>query len=208
MSDIAFPVLVFISVFLITDPFANIPIFMSFLHQMPREERMKTIRKSHAIALIAFFLFSFFGLAIFEYLAIELFSFKIAGGLLLMVISFEMLFGIKTRTEMTPNEQQTAEEKDDLAITPLAIPLITGPGAITTGIVLFSRTRTNFQAFEFAIASIAAFALGYILFTQSDRITKIFGVIGMKIATRVMGLLLMSLAVQFVVNGVKESGIF
>lgn len=208
MADIAFPIIVFISVFLITDPFANIPIFMSFLHQLPREERLKTIRKSHFIALIAFFLFSFFGLAIFEYLDIELFSFKIAGGLLLMVISFEMLFGIKTRTELTPPEQQTAEEKDDLAITPLAIPLITGPGAIITGIVLFSRTRTNFQVIEFAIASIVAFALGYFLFTQSDRITKIFGVIGMKIATRVMGLLLMSLAVQFIVNGVKESGIF
>lgn len=207
MVEVSYFLLVFATVFFITDPFANIPIFSSFLESFSEESRRKTIQKSYLIALAAFFLFSIFGLALFGYLNIEFFSFKIAGGILLFIISLEMLFGFKTRTEITSAEKVSAEEKEDISITPLAIPLITGPGAITTGIVLFSRAQTSFQIMEFALASLAAFAAGYVLLTKSEKITKAFGLIGMKIATRVMGLLLMALAVQFVVNGIKESAL-
>lgn len=207
MPEPSYLLLVFASVFFISDPFANIPIFSGFLQRLPLDERQKIIKQSHLIAIAAFFLFSFFGPTIFAYLNIQLSSFKIAGGILLLLISLEMLFGFKTRTEITEKEQEQAEEKENLAITPLAIPLITGPGAITAGIVLFSRAQSAVQVFEFTIASIAAFVLGLILMLSSEKITKIFGPIGMKIATRIMGLLLMSLAVQFIINGIRESGL-
>lgn len=207
MVDFSYPLLVFASVFLITDIFANIPIFLSFLAKESHAVRQRTFRTSYLVATLAFFFFSFFGLAIFGYLNIDFFSFKIAGGILLFLIALEMLFGFKTRTEITPSEQQQAEEKENLAITPMAIPLITGPGAITTGIVLFSRAGSTTQIVEFVLASLAAFLLGYFLLTKSEKIFKLMGPIGMKIITRIMGLLLMSLAIQFVITGIKESAL-
>jgi len=140
-------------------------------------------------------------------LNIDFSSFKIAGGVLLFLISMEMLFGYKTRTEMTHNEQAEAEDRENVAIAPLAIPLITGPGAITTGIVLFSQARTPWAGVEFVLAAAAAFLVSYLLLLQSEKISKWIGVIGLKVITRVMGLLLMSLAVQFVISGLKESAL-
>lgn len=205
MLDASYVFLVFASVFFITDPFANIPIFTSFLENISKEDRAKTIRKSYLVALVSFFVFSFFGPLIFGFLNIEFFSFKIAGGILLMIISIEMLLGLKTRTELTPTEREQAEDKENIAITPMAIPLITGPGAITTGIVLFSRAQTPLLAAEFVVASSAAFFAGLIMVLQSEKITKLFGPIGLKLVTRIMGLLMLSLSVQFILNGIKEA---
>jgi multiple antibiotic resistance protein len=206
--DFGFFVLVFSSVFLVTDPIGNIPLFRGFLEKFTLSDRVKTIRKSHLVAVLVFFVFSFFGPHIFSWMSIDFFSFKIAGGLLLLVIGGEMLLGFKTRTEITPSEQEAAEAKENLAITPLGIPLITGPGAITTGIVLLSKAQGSFQIIEFVAASLLAFLLGFFLFLQSERLFKHLGPIGMKIITRIMGLLLMSLAIQFILTGLKESGLF
>lgn len=208
MLDPSYFLLVFGSVFIITDPFANIPIFQGLLQRFEKKAHNEMIRKACIVAFAAFFLFSFLGPFLFSYLQIEFFSFKIAGGLLLLVIAGEMLLGFKTRTEITPSEQEQAEEKENLAVTPMGIPLITGPGAITTGIVLLSKAHGNFETVQFVIASALALLLTTILLLQSERITKFFSPIGMKIATRIMGLLLMSLAVQFIVIGLKESGLF
>lgn len=208
MDSFGFFVLVFVSVFFIIDPFANIPVFMSFLGKHSAAQRKKIIQKSSLIAFVVFFFFSFFGTIVFSSLGIEVFSFKIAGGILLFLIALEMLFGFKTRTELTVKEQESAELQDDLAVTPLAIPLITGPGAITTGIVLASRVGGVGQLFEFAVASVAAFLLSYVLLIQSKKVSEFLGLTGMKVVTRIMGLLLMAIAVQFVLNGLNEAQVF
>lgn len=207
MLELSFFAVVFAAVFLVTDPFANIPIFAGFFGKMKPEEKKATIEKAYLAAFLAFFVFSFFGPMLFSFLGIELFSFKIAGGLLLLIISGEMLLGFKTRTELSPSEQEQAEEKENLAFTPLGIPLITGPGAIITGIVLFSKASGTFEMVQFVAASVLAFVAGLWLMLQSDRVTKFFGPLGMKLATRIMGLLLMSLAVQLMINGIGESGL-
>src|SRR3989344_1003110 len=181
MDGTGYLFLVFASVFFIVDPFANIPVFISFLERYSAEERKKIIQKSSVIAFVAYFFFSFFGARIFDYLGIQIFSFKIAGGILLSLISLEMLFGFKTRTELTDKEQESAELQDSLAVTPLAIPLITGPGAITTGIVLASRAQGAGELSAFVIGSTAAFVLSYLLLMQSKKISEIFGLTGMKV---------------------------
>jgi multiple antibiotic resistance protein len=208
MVDPAFFFLVFSSVFLVIDPFANIPVFQLFLEKFSSKEKARTVRNSCLIAFGAFFLFSFLGPQLFSWMNVEFFSFKIAGGLLLLIIAGEMLLGFKTRTEITTSEQEQAEEKENLTITPLAIPLITGPGAITTGIVLFSKATTTWNIIAFVAAATLAFILNYILLSQGERISRLLSPVGMKIITRIMGLLLMSLAVQFVITGLKESGLF
>ena len=118
-----------------------------------------------------------------------------------------MLFGYKTRTEITQGEQEEAEERENVTITPLAIPLITGPGAITTGIVLFSRATGIFDYMLFFVAIIIAFLLSYFLLLQSEKISRWLGVTGLKVITRIMGMLLMALSVQFVINGLQLSGL-
>ncbi len=206
--DLSYFILVFATVFFVTDSIGNLPIFLGLTHRYPTKERHQLIGKSHIVAMIAFFLFSIFGLALLSFLGIDLFSLKIAGGFLLFTIGLEMIYGFKTRTETSPNEQEEAEEKENLAITPLGIPLITGPGAIITGIVLFARATTPLLQAQFTIATVLAFALGLIIFLQAEQISNRFGKIGMKVSTRIMGLLLMALAVQFVINGIKDAGIF
>ena len=124
------------------------------------------------------------------------------------LISLEMLFGFKTRTELTEKEMESAERQDSLAVTPLAIPLITGPGAITTGIVLASRVQSAGQLSAFVIGSTAAFVLSYLLLMQSKKISEIFGLTGMKVITRIMGLLLLAIAIQFVLTGLNEAHVF
>ena len=208
MDGTGYLFLVFASVFFIVDPFANIPVFISFLERYSAEERKKIIQKSSVIAFVAYFFFSFFGARIFDYLGIQIFSFKIAGGILLSLISLEMLFGFKTRTELTDKEQESAELQDSLAVTPLAIPLITGPGAITTGIVLASRAQGAGELSAFVIGSTAAFVLSYLLLMQSKKISEIFGLTGMKVITRIMGLLLLAIAIQFVLTGLNEAHVF
>ncbi|MDD5163818.1 MAG: MarC family protein [Candidatus ainarchaeum sp.] len=208
MIDLGFFALVFSSVFLVIDPFANIPVFQLFLEKFSAKDKARTIRKSCIIAFGAFFLFSFVGPFLFSWMGIEFFSFRVAGGILLLIIAAEMLLGFKTRTELTSSEQEQAEEKENLTVTPLAIPLITGPGAITTGIVLFSKAQAAWDIIAFIGAGTLAFVACYALLSQSGRISKFLSPIGMKIITRIMGLLLMSLAVQFILTGLKESGLF
>ncbi len=206
MVSVEYFVLVLTSVFFILDPFANVPLFISFTKTFSSKEKNEIVKKSHLIAFIAFLFFCFFGNFIFDYLNIEFSSFKIAGGILLFLISMEMLFGYKTRTEMTTHEQADAEDRENVTISPLAIPLITGPGAITTGIVLFSRADGVLQIMEFVGAVIIAFLLSFFLLMQAERIARLLGVVGLKVITRVMGLLLMALAVQFVLHGLTMAG--
>ncbi len=209
MWDFVYLSLVFVSVFVIIDPFANIPIASTLLDRFPAAERQSILKKSHLIAAALFMVFSIFGNFIFAFLRIEFFAFRIAGGLLLGFIAFEMLYRIKSRTEFTPDEKRLADEKENLAVTPLAIPLITGPGAMTTGFVLFTQAggEPSLVLFFFLAAG-AAYLSSFLLFRESERILKFMGPIGMKVATRVMGLLLLSIAIQMIFMGIRESGVF
>ncbi len=207
MAEPSFFAVALVSLFVVLDPFANVPLFSNFLRGFSHADFTRAVRLSHIVAIVAFFFFSFFGSALFDFLKIEFSSFKIAGGLLLFFISVEMLFGFKTRTEMTLSEQQSAEEKENVAVTPLAIPLLTGPGAIITGIVLFSRAQALGQVLDFVLACAIAFMASFLVLFSAERISKLFGVIGMKLVTRIMGLILMSLSVQFIINGIREAGL-
>jgi multiple antibiotic resistance protein len=148
-------------------------------------------------------LFVIFGNYIFGYLNIKLYSFSIAGGILLSIVAMEMLFGRKSRTEYQEKEQQ--EEKDNITIVPLAIPLHTGPAAIITGMIIFGKADTLVLKGAFVIATVCVYLASMLILFKSDIIFKIFRPLGMKVITRVMGLILLTLAVQFVVNGIKEA---
>jgi multiple antibiotic resistance protein len=194
---------VFISIFLVVDVVTNLPIFLSLTQKYPAKERKGIAKKALWVALGIQLLFVIFGNYIFAYLNIQLYSFSIAGGILLSIVAMEMLFGRKTRTEYQETEEE--EEKDDISVVPLAIPLHTGPASIVTGMILFGKAETWGLKSIFVLATVCVYLISMLILLKSDLIYRIFKPLGMKVITRVMGLVLLTLAVQFVVNGIKEA---
>lgn len=201
-SDLMFFFQSFVAVFVILDAVGNVPIFISLLDKFDEADKASMIKRACVIAFFTLIAVTFTGNTIFNFLSISVYSLRIAGGILLGIISVEMLFGRKSRTETSEDIQ---EKKDDLTITPLAIPLLTGPGAMTTGIVLFNSATSILQKILLIVAITAAFILSYLILSQSRRIYRALGKTGTKVVVRVMGLILLSMAVQFVISGVSDA---
>ena len=203
MHPLAFFGTAFVSLFLVVDVATNMPIFLSLTEKYSAPDRRSIARRALVVALGIQLLFVIFGNYIFGYLNIKLYSFSIAGGILLSIVAMEMLFGRKSRTEYQEKEQQ--EEKENITIVPLAIPLHTGPAAIITGMIIFGRADTLILKGVFVFATVCVYSASMLVLLKSDIIFKIFRPLGMKVITRVMGLILLTLAVQFVVNGIKDA---
>jgi multiple antibiotic resistance protein len=203
MPTLAYFGAVFVSLFLVVDVVTNLPIFQSLTARYSIQERRAIARRALMVALAIQLLFVIFGNYIFGYLSIQLYSFSIAGGILLSIVAMEMLFGRKTRTEYQEKEQE--EEKENITVVPLAIPLHTGPASIITGMILFAKADTLFMKAMFVLAAACVYLISMVILVKSDFIFRIFKPLGMKVITRVMGLILLTLAVQFVVNGVKDA---
>lgn len=202
---------VFVSLFLLVDVISNVPIFLSLTQGYEKKERRDMAKKAILIALLVQLLFVIFGNYIFRYLGIKTYSFSIAGGILLSIVGVEMLFGHKTRTEY--QEEDKAEEKENITIVPLAIPLHTGPASILAGMILFNQPEkfdlkgNELYLFKalFILSTILVYTLSLFILLRSDLILKFLKQIGMKVITRIMGLLILALSVQFVINGIKEA---
>ncbi len=194
---------VFVSLFLVVDVITNVPIFLSLTQSYGRKDRRSIAKRALLVALGTQLLFVIFGHFIFSYLGIELYSFSIAGGILLSVVAMEMIFGRKTRTEY--QEKEYEEEKENVTIVPLAIPLHTGPASIITGMIIFAKADNLVPKVIFVLATICVYLASMIILVRSDLIFKLLKPMGMKVITRVMGLVLLALSVQFVVNGIREA---
>lgn len=203
MHPLAYFGTVFVSLFLVVDVATNVPIFLSLTETYSLPDRRNIARRALLVALGIQLLFVIFGNYIFGYLNIKLYSFSIAGGILLSVVAIEMLFGRKTRTGYQEKDQ--LEEMENITIVPLAIPLHTGPASIVTGMIIFGRADTLLLKGVFIFATVCVYLASMVILFKSDIIFRIFRPIGMKVITRVMGLILLTLAVQFVVNGIKEA---
>jgi len=203
MHPLAYFGTVFVSLFLVVDVATNLPIFLSLTEAYSARERRSIAKRALLVALGIQLLFVIFGNYIFGYLSIKLYSFSIAGGILLSVVAVEMLFGRKSRTEYQEKERQ--EEKENITIVPLAIPLHAGPAAIITGMIIFGKADTLILKGVFVFATVCVYLASMLVLLKSDIIFKIFRPMGVKVITRVMGLILLTLAVQFVVNGIREA---
>jgi multiple antibiotic resistance protein len=203
VSYLAYFGTVFVSLFLVVDVVTNVPIFLSLTGQYSAGERKGIARRALLVALGTQLVFVAFGRVIFGYLGIQLYSFSIAGGVLLSVVAMEMIFGRKTRTEYQEAEHE--EEKENITIVPLAIPLHTGPASIITGMIIFGKADGLVLKAVFVLATICVYLASMLILVKSDIIFKLFKPLGMKVITRVMGLVLLALSVQFVVNGIKEA---
>ena len=205
LSDpINFIILSFWSLFAIVDPVGAIP---TFLAMTPRDKTAARIRMARLASIVTFFVlvsFSFGGKWILGAFGVSMPAFEIAGGVILLKVALDMLQARQTALKETPEEQAEGKDKDDVAITPLAVPMLAVPGAITA-VVLLSAQTTNAQ--QHAIVAVNIFLVSlitFIILRFAAIRSSILSAITLKIITRLMGLLLAAIAVQFILNGVAS----
>lgn len=209
MSDVytllQFALIAFSSLFIIVDPFATAPVFVTMtVGDTPDKQRQMAWRACVA-ACVALTVFAVLGEAILRLFSITVGAFRIAGGVILLGIGLNMLRVQDSREIQTPEEVQEGVEKDDIALIPLAFPMLSGPGAISTVLVLTQQTRGVTYLFVLLAAIIVTCGIAYLILRHAARVTKLLGHTGLRILSRVMGLLLTAIAVQFLLDGLEEA---
>ncbi|HEV8595137.1 MAG TPA: MarC family protein [Thermoplasmata archaeon] len=208
MVDVIFGVTAVVAIFAIVDPFTALPFFMFATEDMPAEQKRNVVTKACIVALVTLGVFALFGQLIFAAFGFTIAAFKIAGGILLFAIAFEMLHGERPRTKLTDKEHEEGAEQESVGIVPLGIPLLAGPGAITTVMIFMARPVADpfDKMFVFVGILISALAAYYTL-NFADRISERIGRTGTLAIGRIMGLLLAAIAVQFVIDGVVKAAV-
>jgi len=192
-----------IQLFIIVDPLTGIPTFLAITPGKTKRERRVLARRSCIIAFLVVVFFLVAGSAILEYFGISTSAVRICGGILLFVISLELLYGRTTGTQTSSREKQLAEEKEDISVTPLAIPLLAGPGAIATTLVFAGKANSTLAFAALVTGAAIVFALVYVVLHWAEEFGSVIGALGMKIVTRMIGLLLAFIAVQYVIDGIR-----
>jgi MarC family membrane protein len=199
-----FSLICFTSLFFLVDPFAVIPAFLTMTADADREDRRRMARRASWTCFITLAAFALAGSLIFKVFSITLPAFKIAGGIILLLIGIDMLQAKRSATNEVPGETQEGVEKEDVGVIPLGIPMLAGPGSISTVMVLIAETGHWWRAIP-VFASIALTALlSYWVLAGADRVRSYLGETGIRIMMRFMGLLLVAVAVQFVLNGLGD----
>ncbi len=206
MVDLAFGAAAMASIFAIVDPLGVVPFFSVLTEGMTPVQKQQIVSKACLTATITLGTFAIFGQWIFAAFGFTIPAFKIAGGILLFGVAFEMLHGERSRSRLTDKErEETLERADEVAVVPLGIPLLAGPGAITTVMIYMTHPVADpaDKLFIFAgilVSTVAAFFLLH----NADRIFRRLGRTGTRAVGRVMGLLLAAIAVQFIIDGVFD----
>ena len=167
------------------------------------EQRIRMARLASIVMAIVLLIFAVAGKMIFKLLGITMPAFQIAASIVLLIVALDMLRAQRSRVVETSEETTAGAEKNDIAITPLAVPMLAGPGAISTVILLQSRAADVAQQASLCACIVAVALASYLIFRVSARGAQWLSPIAMKVTTRIMGLLLAAVAVQFMINGLK-----
>ena len=200
---IKFTIVAFTSLFALVNPIGFSPMFISLVDDMSVDEKNKVATKGVFTAGLTLTIFLFIGEFIFQFFGITIEAFKIAGGILFMRSSFNLIEVKKSRTRTTPAEEENLVGKQDIAYTPIGIPLIAGPGSITS-IMVFSTSNSDitYKLCLFLIIILTMIITLFIL-RMSSQITKRIGTSGLRIIQRIMGIILLTISVQFIIDGIK-----
>jgi multiple antibiotic resistance protein len=203
MVDLAFGATAMASIFAIVDPLGVVPFFSALTEDMSPSQKQEIVSKACLTATITLGVFAVFGQWIFAGFGFTIPAFKIAGGILLFGVAFEMLHGERSRSRLTPQEREETLDRDEVAIVPLGIPLLAGPGAITTVMIYMTASVADPADKLFIFAGILVSVLSaFALLHNADRIFRKFGRTGTRAIGRIMGLLLAAIAVQFLIDGI------
>jgi multiple antibiotic resistance protein len=202
-----FSLVAFTSIFVLVDPIAAVPTFLAMTEGSDRPRRRHMAVRAAWTCFVVLLTFSMAGTLIFKLFGITLAAFRIAGGLILGSIGLEMLRARRSATKETPGETEEGAEKEDVGIIPMGVPMLAGPGAISSVMVLMTQNQDWPHALIILAAIGASSAISYVVLAAADRVSSYLHQTGIRILTRMMGLLLTAIAVQFILNGLKDAGI-
>ncbi len=192
------------AVFFIVDPFAATPAFLGMTDGYDRLRRKQMARRASLTCLVILSVFATVGKYLFRVFGITLPAFKFAGGLLLLLVALDMLQARRSRTRETPEEQSDAVEIEDVGIIPMGIPMLAGPGSISTVMVLVAQAPTWRDAIPVLVGIVLTSIVCYVVLASADRVGEVLGETGIRVLTRLMGLMLTAIAFQFFVSALVD----
>jgi multiple antibiotic resistance protein len=193
------------AIFFVVDPIGVVPLFLAMTAGDTKEKIRNTALRACLVACGLMLFFALFGRVIFQVFAVSLGAFRVAGGILLLITSLDMLRARPSSTRTSPTEEEEGAVKEDVAIVPLAIPLLAGPGAIATAMVLMARSGTSLvSALPVVAAVVLTFGASYFILNASSLVQRVLRQSGVAILERVSGLILAAIAVQFIADGAKD----
>lgn len=196
-----FALLCFTSFFTLTNPLGTMPVFLTMTHGMTDKERQAIVRRATIVSFITLMVFVFAGQFLFKFFGISTNGFRIAAGIIILKIGYDMLQARYTNTKL--KDEEIKAYANDISITPLSIPMLCGPGAIANGIILMDDADSwTLKATLISVIAIV-YILTYIILRLSTRLVKVMGETGNNVMMRLMGLILMVIAVECFVGGVK-----
>tara|TARA_A100001011_G_scaffold390137_1_gene472959 strand:- start:2215 stop:2814 length:600 start_codon:yes stop_codon:yes gene_type:complete len=191
--------------FALINPIGIVPIFISITEEYTAKEKNKIIVSSVTFAFFVLLCFSLIGDLIFSFYGITMHAFKIAGGIILFKISLDMVESKRSRTKTTPSEEKEAENKKEVAYTPLGVPLIAGPGAIASIMIIYSETSGNINhKVHLFVALMCVLLITLVIFKASKYLLKTFKRSGLRIMQRIMGIILMVISIEFIFQGIES----
>ena len=203
---VTFALLSLSSIIIIVNPLGATLTYVTLTSGMSPEARLAVAKESCRYAFLVLIVFALLGGLILQLFGITIDAFRIGGGILLFVIGMEMVYARTSRTKLTATEKYESMEAEDISVTPLAIPMIAGPGAITTTIVLMSEAAGSPVDMAMILVSVlVAVLLTYLMMARSDSIVSRIGQKEFRAINRLMGMLLIAIAVQFVINGLVSA---
>ena len=196
-----FALLALTSFFTLINPFGTMPVFLSMTAELSEKDHKKTAKKATLVALITLIIFAFTGQLLFSFFGISVNSFRVVGGIIFFIMGMDML-----QARLGQVRIKDAEVKSyitDISITPLAIPMICGPGAITNAIVLMDDAHSFARKVILILSIVVIMFLTYLVFYSSSKLVKLLGQTGINVMMRIMGLIVMVIAVEFFFSGLK-----
>lgn len=202
---LSYGLVAFSAIFFVVDPIAVVPVFITITEGDSADKRQKMAARACIISAAILLTFMACGGLIFKLFSLTLAAFKIAGGILLSMTALDMLRSMPARTRTSGKEMNEAAAKPDVAIVPLAMPLLAGPGSIATVMVLVAQADHAWQMALLAASIVVTAELSYLMLRAAGLVNRYLGNSGRAILERVMGLLLVAIAVQFLIGGVRDA---
>ena len=204
-SELQYFILCITTFFTLINPIGIAPLLLVMTERFSKKERINIAWKGSLTAFLTLIIFSIMGSVIFNFFGITIEAFQIMGGILFFRNGMRMLEAKIGRSRTTPKEQEESLESDDIAISPIGIPLIAGPGAITASMLLSSQTPQLYSYATLGVSIFIVLSVVYLILRNGDLLMKALGHTGLRVIQRLMGLVLMVIAVQFVINGVMSA---
>lgn len=203
MQDISFTLLL-VSLIAVVNPLGALPVFLSTADKNNPDADMRTIKRASISVALVLLISAWSGEALLGFFGITIDAFRVGGGLLILLMGITMLHGQQSSVTHCPDEDEATDCKDDVSVVPLAIPLMAGPGAISLVILDAHKINTWQGEMLLALAILSVAAIVWLVLLVAEKMQDKLGVIGLNIVTRLMGLLLAAIGVQFISDGIKQ----